>query len=105
MRISTCTNFYTNILKVPEQALDAHAPTRFRNSGTLYNAMEWYTVLNRPVEGVASLLEIAAESLRHPDGHIYYLGTDLFGVLGYATCMFTMTIDMACGGVRYEDAC
>ena len=101
------TTFHTNIINEPDQALDAHPP-RFRNSGkscTLYSVMEWYTVLNRPVEGVASLLEMAAESLRHPDGHIYYLGTDLFGVLGYATCMFTMTMDMACGGVRYEDAC
>ena len=40
-------------------------------------------LLPRPVEGIASLLRMAAESLRHPDGHIYYLGTDLFGVLGY----------------------
>ena len=39
-------------------------------------------VYTRPVEGIASLLQIAVDSLRHPDGHLYYLGVGLFGVLG-----------------------
>ena len=41
-----------------------------------------YIFCNRPVEGIASLLQMAADSLRHPNGHLYYLGVDLFGVLG-----------------------
>ena len=49
--------------------------------GRVYLVVELLLTTYRPVEGIASLLQMAAESLRHPDGHIYYLGTDLFGVL------------------------
>ena len=42
-----------------------------------------HVYLYRPIEGIASLLQMAADSLRHPNGHLYYLGADLFGVLGY----------------------
>ena len=48
-----------------------------------YNICCTLFCIPRPVEGIASLLQMAADSLRHPDGHLYYLGADLFGVLGY----------------------
>ena len=41
--------------------------------------------LSRPAEGIASLISLAADSLRHPDGHLYYIGASVFGILGYGT--------------------
>ena len=41
--------------------------------------------LSRPAEGIASLISLAADCLRHPDGHLYYIGASMFGILGYST--------------------
>ena len=41
--------------------------------------------LSRPAEGIASLISLAADCLRHPDGHLYYIGASVFGILGYST--------------------
>ena len=41
-----------------------------------------HAVLPRPTEGVASLMSLAADCLRHPDGHLYYIGAHTFGILG-----------------------
>lgn len=51
-----------------------------------------YTILatHRYSDGISSLVSLAAACLQHPDGHLYYLGADTFGALGY-----THTIKMA----------
>lgn len=37
----------------------------------------------RPAAGIASLMSAAGECLRQSEGHIYYLGVQLFGVVGF----------------------
>lgn len=37
----------------------------------------------RPASGLAALVDVAGASLRHPKGHLYYLGACLFGVVGF----------------------
>lgn len=36
----------------------------------------------RPASGIASLLSIAGACLRQSNGHVYYLGVQLFGIVG-----------------------
>ncbi len=37
----------------------------------------------RPDNGLAAILNEAGASLRHPDGHLYYVGRRLFGIIGF----------------------
>ena len=39
--------------------------------------------LCRPASGLGTLIDAAGASLRHPEGHLYYLGARLFGVVGF----------------------
>ena len=39
--------------------------------------------LPRAAPGIASLIEVAHECLRHSNGHLYYMGTQLFGIVGF----------------------
>ena len=34
-------------------------------------------------DGISSLVSLAAACLQHLDGHLYYLGADTLGALGY----------------------
>lgn len=42
-----------------------------------------YSSAYKPSEGLARLVQLGGDSLRHPDGHLYYLGTQLLGILGF----------------------
>ena len=58
------------------------------NKATLDTALT--PSLSRPAEGIASLISLAADCLRHPDGHLYYIGASMFGILGYSTIVVAM---------------
>ena len=45
--------------------------------------LRFFPFLCRPVAGLAALVDVAGASLRHPKGHLYYVGAGLFGVVGF----------------------
>ena len=45
--------------------------------------MHIFTYMYRPAGGIASLMNIAGDCLRCHGGHLYYIGAQLFGIVGF----------------------
>ena len=42
-----------------------------------------HTHAHRPARDIGALVRTAGECLRQSDGHLYYIGTQLFGIVGF----------------------